>query len=61
MNAQNLLVTSASFKAEESTSNSTIDWREHWRVHGTSWRTLIELHFEICDRLRTSPLWEVSS
>jgi len=39
---------------------STLDWREFWRVHGTSWRSLIELHFEICDRLRASSSWRSS-
>jgi hypothetical protein len=41
-----------------STGSCPADWRAYWRVHGTSWRSLIELHFEICDRLRaTSSLW----
>jgi hypothetical protein len=29
-------------------------WHEFWREHGTSWRSVIDLHFEICDRLRAS-------
>jgi len=39
---------------------STLDWREFRRAHGTSWRSLIELHFEICDRLRASSSWRSS-
>jgi hypothetical protein len=45
-------------KAFETTLPSTLDWRDFWRVHGTSWRSLIDLHFQICDRLRaTSSSW----
>lgn len=38
---------------------STIDdLRLYWRVHGTSWRNLFDLHCEIVDRLRAnSSLW----
>jgi len=41
-----------------STGTNPDGWREYWRVHGANWRSLIELHFEICDRLRaSSSLW----
>jgi len=34
------------------------DWREYWRAHGTSWRSLFKLHCSIVDRLRSnSSLW----
>jgi hypothetical protein len=36
-------------------------WRGFWRVNGTSWRSLIDLHFEICDRVRASSSSRVSS
>jgi hypothetical protein len=37
---------------------STLDWREFWRVHGTSCRSLFELHCAIVNRLQaTSSLW----
>jgi hypothetical protein len=53
---------SALFKAEAATLSSSLDWRNYWRVHGTSWRHILELHFEIVDHLRAnSSLWEVSS
>jgi hypothetical protein len=42
-------------KASETTTiSSALDSREYWRVHGTSWRSLFELHCEIVDRLRAS-------
>jgi hypothetical protein len=45
-----------------STGLDPAGWREHWRVHGISGQALIELHLEICDRLRAhSSLWKVSS
>jgi hypothetical protein len=42
-----------------STFNSTIPSTssEYWRVNCVTWRSLIELHFEICDRLRASSAW----
>jgi hypothetical protein len=43
-----------------STGCCPADWREFWRLHGTSWRSLIDLHFEICDRLRASSSWALS-
>jgi hypothetical protein len=34
------------------------DWREYWRIHSVSWRSVIQLHFEIVDSLRpNSSLW----
>jgi hypothetical protein len=42
------------FKPEAATLASTVDWRTFWRVHGTTWRSVIDLHFEICDRLWAS-------
>jgi hypothetical protein len=41
----------------EITAPSTVNWLEYWRVHGTSWRSLIELHFAICNRLQQSSSW----
>jgi len=35
------------------TTPSTLDWREYWRAHGTSWRRLFELHAAIVNRLIT--------
>jgi hypothetical protein len=29
--------------------------------HGTNWRGVIKLHFQICDRLRATSSWAVSS
>ena len=37
-----------------STGTDPTGWREYWRVHGINWGSLIELHFEISDRLRAS-------
>jgi hypothetical protein len=49
-------------QAEVATLPSTVDWRAFWRVHGTTWRGVIDLHFEICDRLRAaSSSWRRSS
>jgi hypothetical protein len=52
------LASSSAWNKSSLTSYSTgldpAGWREFWRVHGTSWRSLIDLHFEICDRLRAS-------
>jgi hypothetical protein len=28
------------------TTSSTLDWREYWRVHGTSWRSLFEVSLD---------------
>jgi len=37
---------------------STADAREFWRIHGTSWRSVFELHAAIVNRLQaTSSLW----
>jgi hypothetical protein len=48
----------AANKSSEITAPSTDDWRAYWAVHGTSWRTLFQLHCEIVDRLRSnSSLW----
>jgi hypothetical protein len=49
-----LLSSSGLFKPEAATLPSTVDWRAFCRVRGTSWRSVIDLHFEICDRLRAS-------
>jgi len=61
MPSYNIAVAASKSSAEITTIPSTgccpADWREFWRVHGTSWRSLIELHFEICDRLRASSSW----
>jgi hypothetical protein len=44
-----------------STGTDPAGWRDFWRTHGTSWRSLIELHFEICDRLQAcSSSWWAS-
>jgi hypothetical protein len=33
-------------------------WREFWRIHGTNWRSLFELHAAIVNRLQAnSSLW----
>jgi hypothetical protein len=40
-----------------STGSCPDEWREYWRVHGTKWRSVIELHLEICDRLWASSSW----
>jgi hypothetical protein len=61
MNGQNLLATSASFKADKTTSNSTTNWREYWRVHGTSWHSLFDLHVAIVNRLQAATSWRRSS
>jgi hypothetical protein len=37
-----------------STGTDPAGWREFWRLQGASWRALIELHFEICDRLQAA-------
>jgi hypothetical protein len=45
------------FKPSEITPSSG-DAREYWRVHGTTWRSLFELHAAIVNRLQAaSSLW----
>ena len=59
------LISTAARKCEPITPVSTgtfpTEWREYWGVYGTSWKSLIELHLEIVDRLRTSASWASSS
>jgi hypothetical protein len=58
MHALSLLHSSGSLNISPLTLPSTSDWREYWRVHGISWRSVIRLHFEIVDSLRPkSSLW----
>jgi hypothetical protein len=58
MHALSLLHSSGSLNTSPLTLPSTSDWREYWRVHGISWRSVIQLHFEIVDSLRpNSSLW----
>jgi hypothetical protein len=56
-----LVSSSGLFKPEAGTLPSTVDWRAFWRVHGTTWRSVIDLHFEICERLRATSSWCCSS
>jgi hypothetical protein len=49
-----------------STGTNPDGWRRWWATEadriGTNWRSLIELHFEICTRLRaSSSSWGLSS
>jgi hypothetical protein len=47
------------------TAPSTADWRDWWADEsvriGTDWKSLIELHCAIVDRLRASSSWAWSS
>jgi hypothetical protein len=36
---------------------STIDWRAYWAWQGVPWREVIDLHFDVVDRLRASSSW----
>jgi hypothetical protein len=44
-----------------STGTDHAGWREFWRLHGTSWSSLLELHCEIVDRLRANSSLRVST
>jgi hypothetical protein len=37
--------------------SSTSDKRAHWQRCGVSWRDILKLHIEICDRLRAELSW----
>jgi hypothetical protein len=44
-----------------STGTNPDGWREFWRTHGTSWRSLFELHAAIVNRLQAaSSSWSLS-
>jgi hypothetical protein len=49
-------ISAASRKQSEITALSTgigpDGWREFWRIHGTSWRHIFELHAAIVNRLQ---------
>ncbi len=41
-----------------STGTNPTQWREWWQAQGgTDWKSLIELHLAIVDRLRASSSW----
>lgn len=47
----------AAHKPDSVTSSSgsgPADWREYWRVHGTSWQHIFELHAAIVPRLQAA-------
>ena len=47
------------------TAPSTVDWHQWWQVeaktNGSDWKSLIELHCAIVNRLRASSSWAWSS
>jgi len=48
----------ADFKSSSEVTLPNYHPRDFWRVHGTSWRSLFELHAAIVNRLQAnSSLW----
>jgi hypothetical protein len=52
----------ATLKSQSLTENSTgstpADWREWWRINGTTWQDIAELNVAVIERLiATSTVW----
>jgi hypothetical protein len=58
-------IAAAGRNSSEITAPSTLQSRAWWAAEservGTNWRSLIELHLKICDRLQASSSWARSS